>query len=99
MDLKDHNGRFSRGPPTTKNLFGGVCWRKVIAKSLESGSTNYFAGDLELALNDTRRSAKQHAPVTRQRSRRSWPHSSPPAAESACLGLSVWFAKVVHLLQ
>ena len=34
------------------------------AKFLEPESTNYFVVDLELALNDTKYSAKQHAPGT-----------------------------------
>lgn len=63
MDLEDDIGGFSQGR-TTRNLFGGVCWSKVSAKSLEPDSTNYFAVDLELALNDTKHSAKQHAPGT-----------------------------------
>ena len=51
-NLEDDIGRFSRDR-TARNLFGSMCSRKVMAKSLEPDSTNYVAVDLELALNDT----------------------------------------------
>ena len=82
MDPEDDLGRFFRDR-TTRNLFGGVCWRKVNAKSLEPEITNYFAVDLELALNDTKYSAKQHTHLEHnERYRRGWPRSCPSGTES-----------------